>query len=102
MFRCYMNASARVGAYRSRPAEELQKSKGGWMQFSFSSLSYFISLFAKRPLYRQPAALAHAYQLFREAAAEAKHRIGRHASGRRLEEPTFSPASAADTNLAYL
>ena len=51
--------------------------------------------------YRQPAALAHAYQLFREAAAEAKHRIGRHASGRRLE-PTFSPASAADTNLAYL
>ena len=51
--------------------------------------------------YRQPAALAHAYQLFREAAAEAKHRIGRHASGRRLE-PTFSPASAADTNLVYL
>jgi hypothetical protein len=36
-------------------------------------------------VYRQPAALAHAYQLFREAAAEAKHRIGRHASGRRLE-----------------
>jgi hypothetical protein len=30
--------------------------------------------------YRQPAALADAYQLFREAAAEAEHRIGRHAS----------------------
>jgi hypothetical protein len=44
-------------------------------------------------VYRQPAALAHAYQLFREAETEAKHRIGRHASGRdALREPTFSPA----------
>jgi hypothetical protein len=33
MFHCYMNASARVGAYRSRPAAERQKGKGGWMQF---------------------------------------------------------------------
>jgi hypothetical protein len=53
----------------------------------------FVLLVHVMDVYRQPAALAHAYQLFREAETEAKHRIGRHASGRdALREPTFSPA----------
>jgi hypothetical protein len=50
MCRCYMNASARVGAYRSRPAEALQKGESGWTAFCYPSLPYFISPFVKRPL----------------------------------------------------
>jgi hypothetical protein len=49
MCRCYMNTFAQVGAYRSRPAEALQKGAGGWTAFCYPPLPYFISPFAKRP-----------------------------------------------------
>jgi hypothetical protein len=39
MCRCYMNAFAQVGAYRSRPAEALQKGAGGWTAFCYPPLT---------------------------------------------------------------
>jgi hypothetical protein len=55
VFDRHVNASARIETLPLPASDRLQKGKGGWMQFSLSSLPYFISPFVKRPPSGQPA-----------------------------------------------